>query len=148
MRRGRPARDVVVHLAGDLPAQLRDVECHTAAAVGGLDFSDPDRGYSSLTRLWVCQPADGRRRRLRVVNGTPICEQMFRPRHPYTLRVPGLVPCCGPATPAHAVKPPPRGRHPPQRDLILNGATKMSIPTPAMDAATDGSQRQRQRWPA
>jgi len=47
--------------------------CHSrAAAVAGLDFSDPDRGYTSLTALWVwivdpdgtlaegCKPMDGK----------------------------------------------------------------------------------------
>jgi hypothetical protein len=56
--------------------------CHSrAAAVAGLDFSDPDRGYSSLTRLWVwivdrtkegtpgCGHADG----------TIVCERLYRP---------------------------------------------------------------------
>jgi hypothetical protein len=56
--------------------------CHSpAAAAAGLDFSDPDRGYSSLTRLWVwivdrtkegtagCSHA----------SGTVVCEELFRP---------------------------------------------------------------------
>jgi len=56
--------------------------CHSpAAAAAGLDFSTPDRGYGSLTRLWVwivdsskagaagCGPAAG----------TIVCERMFRP---------------------------------------------------------------------
>jgi hypothetical protein len=56
--------------------------CHSpAAAAGGLDFSDPDKGYSSLTRLWVwivdrneegaagCEPH----------GDTTVCEKDFRP---------------------------------------------------------------------
>jgi hypothetical protein len=56
--------------------------CHSpAAAAAGLDFSTPDRGYSSLTRLWVWvvdptkkgQPGCG------PAAGTIVCEQLFRP---------------------------------------------------------------------
>jgi hypothetical protein len=56
--------------------------CHSpAAAAGGLDFSTPDRGYSSLTRLWVWivdpskqgQPGCGH------AANTIVCERMFRP---------------------------------------------------------------------
>lgn len=56
--------------------------CHSpAAAAAGLDFSTPDRGYSSLTRLWVWvvdptkkgQPGCG------PAAGTIVCEELFRP---------------------------------------------------------------------
>jgi hypothetical protein len=56
--------------------------CHSpGVAAAGLDFSDPDRGYASLTRLWVwivdrtkegqatCGPAAG----------TIVCERPYRP---------------------------------------------------------------------
>lgn len=60
--------------------------CHSpAAAVSGLDFSTPDNGYASLTRLWVWVvvtdggagpppgvPCD-------TINGTFVCEQQLRP---------------------------------------------------------------------
>jgi hypothetical protein len=56
--------------------------CHSpGVAAAGLDFSNPDVGYSSLTRLWVWivdrnkagQPGCGPR------DGTIVCEQQFRP---------------------------------------------------------------------
>jgi hypothetical protein len=58
--------------------------CHSqAAAVSGLDFSDPHRGYASLTRLWVWVVDGGA---LEVdgggcgpVNNTVVCEQRARP---------------------------------------------------------------------
>jgi hypothetical protein len=60
--------------------------CHgPAAAVSGLDFSTPDRGYSSLTRLWswvVVAPGAGAPPSgvpCATVNGTFVCEQMLRP---------------------------------------------------------------------
>ena len=61
--------------------------CHgPAAAVSGLDFSTPDNGYASLTRLWVwvvfppdggISPAPGTP--CAVENETKVCEQMERP---------------------------------------------------------------------
>jgi hypothetical protein len=56
--------------------------CHSpGAAVAGLDFSTPDRGYTSLTGLWVWivdptkagQPGCGPR------DGTTVCERQYRP---------------------------------------------------------------------
>jgi hypothetical protein len=56
--------------------------CHSpGVAAAGLDFSDPDVGYSSLTRLWVWivdpnkqgQPGCAER------DGTTVCEEPFRP---------------------------------------------------------------------
>jgi hypothetical protein len=56
--------------------------CHSdAAAVAGLDFSTPDKGYSSLTRLWTWivdrtragQPGCGH------VGSKVVCEEQFRP---------------------------------------------------------------------
>lgn len=56
--------------------------CHgPAAAAAGLDFSDPDRGYTSLTGLWVWivdpngTPESGCRRE----NGTTVCQRALRP---------------------------------------------------------------------
>jgi len=59
--------------------------CHNpAAAVSGLDFSTPENGYDSLTRLWVwvvfppdaAAPLDAP---CGVVNGTRVCEEQERP---------------------------------------------------------------------
>jgi hypothetical protein len=60
--------------------------CHgAAAAVSGLDFSTPDRGYTSLTDLWTWEvvapdagaPPSGVP--CATVDGTFVCEQMLRP---------------------------------------------------------------------
>jgi hypothetical protein len=57
------------------------VSCHSrASAVAGLDFSDPDRGYISLTRLKfqiVDQYATGDDCRRSA--GTVVCERSYRP---------------------------------------------------------------------
>ena len=59
--------------------------CHgPAAAVSGLDFSTPERGYTSLTGLWVWLVVpDGGAVPPGVpcttMNGTVTCEQMLRP---------------------------------------------------------------------
>jgi hypothetical protein len=59
--------------------------CHSpAAAVSGLDFSTPDNGYASLTRLWVwvVQTPDGGLTQgapCATVNGTAVCEEKVRP---------------------------------------------------------------------
>jgi hypothetical protein len=59
--------------------------CHgPAAAVSGLDFSTPERGYTSLTSLWVWLVVpDGGAVPPGVpcttMNGTVTCEQMLRP---------------------------------------------------------------------
>jgi hypothetical protein len=54
--------------------------CHSrAAAVSGLDFSDVERGYTSLMHLkvWVVDPsgADG----CMLKSGTVVCQRNFRP---------------------------------------------------------------------
>jgi hypothetical protein len=60
------------------------VSCHSpAAAVSGLDFSTPDNGYSSLTRLWVAvvSPADAAApadASCGPQSGTYVCEQAGR----------------------------------------------------------------------
>jgi hypothetical protein len=59
--------------------------CHSqAAAVSGLDFSDADRGYKSLTSLWVWVPNPNATDRQTLNcgtagNGVPVCEEHFRP---------------------------------------------------------------------
>ena len=56
--------------------------CHSpAAAVDGLDFSTPDTGYSSLTRLWswVADPSMDGQAGCGHASGTIVCEKQFRP---------------------------------------------------------------------
>ena len=60
--------------------------CHgPAAAVSGLDFSTPERGYTSLTGLWVWVPVapDAGLPPAGVpcstVDGTLVCEERIRP---------------------------------------------------------------------
>jgi hypothetical protein len=56
--------------------------CHSrAAAVAGLDFSDPHSGYASLTRLWVWVPDPSGQggAGCGTVDGQPVCEKMVRP---------------------------------------------------------------------
>ncbi len=61
--------------------------CHSpAAAVSGLDFSTPENGYASLTRLWVwvVVPPDGGSpiapgTPCAIQSGTKVCEEKTRP---------------------------------------------------------------------
>jgi hypothetical protein len=59
--------------------------CHSrAAAAAGLDFSDADRGYKSLTGLWVWVPNPTATDKQTLNCGTsdkgvPVCEEHFRP---------------------------------------------------------------------
>lgn len=59
--------------------------CHSpAAAVSGLDFSTPENGYSSLTRLWtsVIYPPDAGlppNTPCGVVDQTRVCQEKVRP---------------------------------------------------------------------
>jgi hypothetical protein len=56
--------------------------CHSpAAAAAGLDFSDPDRGYTSLTGLWVwiVDPAGTEEAGCRKVEGQVVCQRNHRP---------------------------------------------------------------------
>src|SRR5258708_3532548 len=58
--------------------------CHSqAAAVSGLDFSDADRGYKSLTNLWIWVPSpnasDKQTLNCGTAKGVPVCEEHFRP---------------------------------------------------------------------
>jgi hypothetical protein len=55
--------------------------CHSrAAAVAGLDFSDPERGYLSLTglKVWVVDP-QGTNGCMMWNNTTVVCQRNFRP---------------------------------------------------------------------
>jgi hypothetical protein len=56
--------------------------CHSpGVAAAGLDFSDPDVGYSSLTRLWVwiVEPSKKGEAGCEQRAGTTVCEEPFRP---------------------------------------------------------------------
>lgn len=56
--------------------------CHSpAAAAAGLDFSDPDRGYTSLTALWVwiVDPKGTPDNGCMVRQGTVVCQRNQRP---------------------------------------------------------------------
>jgi hypothetical protein len=56
--------------------------CHSrAAAVAGLDFSDPDRGYTSLTQLWVwiVDPNGTLAEGCRPMDGKVFCQRQHRP---------------------------------------------------------------------
>jgi hypothetical protein len=56
--------------------------CHSrAAAVAGLDFSDPDRGYTSLTGLWVwiVDPGGTIDNGCKPMEGTVVCQRSRRP---------------------------------------------------------------------
>jgi hypothetical protein len=58
------------------------VSCHSrAAAVAGLDFSDPDRGYTSLTKLkvWIVDPDGTPEEGCKNIKGTIVCQRGFRP---------------------------------------------------------------------
>jgi hypothetical protein len=62
------------------------VSCHSrAAAAAGLDFSDPDRGYTSLTGLWVWivdkqgTPEQNCRWTQSDESGVVVCQRAFRP---------------------------------------------------------------------
>jgi hypothetical protein len=58
------------------------VSCHSrAAAVAGLDFSDPERGYTSLTKLkvWIVDPNGTAENGCKNVKGVVVCQRGFRP---------------------------------------------------------------------
>jgi hypothetical protein len=117
------------------------VSCHSrAAAVAGLDFSDPDRGYISLTKLkiWIVDPegTDG----CKPAEGTTVCQRNARPLvTPFDPTQSRLV---------HLLRARNAPRMPPDRPLpevdirlieswILDGARK-STGAPAGDASVEG----------
>jgi hypothetical protein len=144
------------------------LSCHSpAAAVSGLDFSDADRGYTSLTQLWVwvvvsdggvVAPPAGVP--CKTVDGTFVCEQQLRPLDtpydPEGSRVVNMLRA------RNAPRMPP-DRPLPEADIrlverwILNGACRTGLscngdaaltlgtdagtpkPLPGADAATDGA---------
>ena len=106
------------------------VSCHSrAAAVSGLDFSDPDRGYTSLTGLWVwiVDPEGTIEDGCLPMHGTVVCQRGRRPLVvPYDPDQSRMV---------HMLRARGAPRMPPDRPLpeadirlierwILNGATK------------------------
>jgi hypothetical protein len=126
--------------------------CHSqAAAVSGLDFSDADRGYKSLTSLWVWVPnpngTDTQTLNCGTAgNGVPVCEEHFRPLvTPYDPNESRLV---------NVLRARGAPRMPPDRPLneadirlieqwILDGAPRYGTQPPAIDAgagtgSTDG----------
>lgn len=57
------------------------VSCHSrAAAASGLDFSDPGRGFTSLTGLWIwiVDPSGTEANGCRNVKGTVVCQREHR----------------------------------------------------------------------
>jgi len=57
------------------------VSCHSrAAAVAGLDFSDPDRGYTSLMglKVWIVD-SSGETAGCKNIDGQTVCQRDFRP---------------------------------------------------------------------
>ena len=128
--------------------------CHSpAAAVSGLDFSTPDNGYASLTRLWTWVPfaADAATplgTPCGMENGTLVCEEKWRPLvtpyDPAGSRVVNMLRA------RNAPRMPP-DRPLPELDIelverwILNGACRSELSCSAdasmdgrTDAATDG----------
>jgi hypothetical protein len=113
------------------------VSCHSrASAVAGLDFSDPDRGYVSLTRLrvWIVDPNAAGAENCKTVEGVVVCERVHRPLvTPFNPDQSRMV---------HMLRARGAARMPPDRPLpegdirliehwILNGAGKA---TPGRDA--------------
>jgi hypothetical protein len=57
------------------------VSCHSrATAIAGLDFSDPDRGFTSLTGLWVwiVDPLGDLTNGCMIANGVIVCQRERR----------------------------------------------------------------------
>jgi hypothetical protein len=126
--------------------------CHNpAAAVSGLDFSTPDRGYLSLRALWTWVPvapdagAPPAGTPCATINGTLVCEEPLRPLvTPYDPAGSRIV---------NMLRARNAPRMPPDRPLtepdirlveawILNGACQAGVfcgPTASLDAgAADG----------
>ena len=120
--------------------------CHgPAAAVSGLDFSTPDNGYASLTRLWVwvvTAPDAGAGLPCATINGTYVCEEKNRPLvtpyDPEGSRVVNMLRA------RDAPRMPP-DRPLPEADIrlverwILNGACEVGASCPTDASTADGS---------
>jgi hypothetical protein len=120
--------------------------CHSrGAAVSGLDFSDPDRGYTSLTGLWVwiVDPTMAGVAGCGHAAGTVVCERQYRPLvTPYDPSASRLI---------NVLRGRDAPRMPPDRPLdeadirlvenwILNGARKTETATTTnVDAGADGA---------
>ena len=68
--------------AAILQPSCATASCHSpGAAVAGLDFSDAERGYLSLTRLWVwvVDPTGELTENCRVIEGVRVCQRTVRP---------------------------------------------------------------------
>src|SRR3569623_119413 len=119
--------------------------CHSrAAAVSGLDFSDPDRGYTSLTQLWVwiVDPTGTPDNGCMVMRGTNACQRNQRPLVvPFVPSQSGVV---------NVLRAEGASRMPPDRPLaegdielverwILNGAPKVAGGPPAGTVPIDAS---------
>lgn len=119
--------------------------CHgPAAAVSGLDLSDPDRGYTSLTALWVwiVDPAGTPEEGCKAFDGIVACQRNHRPLvTPYDPSQSRLIAML---RAQNAPRMPP-DRVLPEADIalverwILNGARRtINDPPPTRDAGNDG----------
>jgi hypothetical protein len=118
--------------------------CHgPAAAVSGLDLSEPDRGYTSLTALWVwiVDPSGTPENGCRAFDGIVACQRNHRPMvtpfDPAQSRLVNMLRA------RNAPRMPP-DRVLPEADIalierwILNGARRtITDPPPVRDAGTD-----------
>ena len=125
------------------------VSCHSrAAAAAGLDFSDPDRGYTSLTGLWVWivdkqgTPEQNCRWTQTDESGVVVCQRAFRPM--VTPFIPGQ------SRVVHMLRAQGASRMPPDRplpeadlSLIERLDPRRSAPPPGR--ATDAGARRRPR---
>jgi hypothetical protein len=120
--------------------------CHSrAVAVAGLDLSDPDRGYTSLTGLWVwiVDPSGTPEQGCKPMDGKVFCQRPHRPLvtpfDPAQSRVVNMLRA------QHAPRMPP-DRPLPEADIrlverwILNGAAKELSGSGWAGAAADASQ--------
>ncbi|HVY40461.1 MAG TPA: hypothetical protein VHM31_21130 [Polyangia bacterium] len=123
--------------------------CHSrAAAVAGLDFSDPDRGYESLTALWVWVPnptaMDLSTLSCGKAGGQPVCEQRLRPLvtayDPNASRLVNMLRARG-ASRMPPDRPLPEGDIQIVEQWILNGATRYPGGPPAGAGSPDGGSR-------
>jgi hypothetical protein len=109
--------------------------CHSrGAAVAGLDFSDPDRGYASLTEgtVWVPTPSGNPADGCRELNGAMYCphaRQLVVPHDPAQSRLVAMLRA------QNAPRMPP-DRPLPETDIQLvvswinDGARRSSTPRP------------------